>query len=165
MSLIKTINHRIRPTRFFAIVCSDISQQESLSLTLKVNVDMKRILLSIVTIMLTVCSATSAEDKRPGTVTIEKRSVSYEAALRVAQEAMATAKKSNTDVAVVVVDSAGIPLVLLRADNATEQFVTGATRKAWTSANLRNSTALSWRISSRVKKISASSPTFAMPSF
>ena len=90
--------------------------------------------------MLTVCSATSAEDKRPGAVTIEKRSVSYEAALRVAQEAMATAKKSNTDVAVVVVDSAGIPLVLLRADNATEQFVTGATRKAWTSVNFRNST-------------------------
>lgn len=101
---------------------------------------MKRILLLIVAIMLTVCSVTSAEDKRPGTVTIEKRSVSYEAALRVAQEAMATAKKSNTDVAVAVLDCSGIPLVTLRADNATEQFVTGATRKAWTSVNLRNST-------------------------
>lgn len=101
---------------------------------------MKRILLIIVAVQLTIFSANAAENNWPDGMVAEKRSVSYKAALRVAQEAMATAKKSNTDVAVAVVDSTGIPPVLLRTDNATEQFCTGATRKALAAINFRNST-------------------------
>lgn len=106
----------------------------------KVNIDMKRILLFGVAIILIAQSATAAEENRPGAVTIKKQSVSYSAALKIAQEALLTAKKNNIPIAVAVLDCSGIPLVILRADNATEQFVTGATRKAWTSVNLHSST-------------------------
>ena len=62
------------------------------------------------------------------------------AMMSIYQEAMATAKQNNTDIAVVVVDSSAIPLVVLRADKATEQFVTDTTCKAWTNISFRNST-------------------------
>lgn len=37
-------------------------------------------------------------------------------------------------------DEAGIPLVILRTDYGTEHVVTGATDKAWTALNFKNST-------------------------
>lgn len=76
----------------------------------------------------------------PARATVEKRSITLEAALAIAQVALKAGKEKGADVAVVVVDQAGIPLVLLRADSGTEQFVTGATRKAWTAINFRAST-------------------------
>ena len=63
-----------------------------------------------------------------------------EAALAIARVALKAGMERGSDVAVVVVDQAGIPLVVLRADNGTEQFIEGATQKAWTSVNFRAST-------------------------
>ncbi len=74
------------------------------------------------------------------TSVVNKVSISAEEAYRIAHIAISEAKKANTDVAVVISDQAGLPLVMLRTDNATEQFVTGATRKAWTAVNFRAST-------------------------
>lgn len=73
-------------------------------------------------------------------VTVQKRSISLEAALSVARAGLQAGKAKGANVAVAVVDEAGLPLVVLRADNATEQFVTGAESKAWTAVNLRAST-------------------------
>jgi uncharacterized protein GlcG (DUF336 family) len=72
--------------------------------------------------------------------TVQRHSISMEAALAIARVALKAGTDNGTDVAVVVVDNAGIPLVLLRADNGTEQFVEGATQKAWTAVNFRAST-------------------------
>jgi uncharacterized protein GlcG (DUF336 family) len=70
----------------------------------------------------------------------EKRSVTSDAALAIAQVAMKAGKEKGNEVAVAVVDQAGILLVLLRSDYGTEQFVDGATDKAWTSVNFKAST-------------------------
>jgi uncharacterized protein GlcG (DUF336 family) len=72
--------------------------------------------------------------------TVERRSITMEAALAIAQVALKAGKEKGTDVAVAVVDQAGTPLVVLRADNGTQQFVEGATQKAWTAVNFRAST-------------------------
>jgi uncharacterized protein GlcG (DUF336 family) len=71
---------------------------------------------------------------------ISKESVSAETALAIAQEGLKAGQERGVEVAIVVVDQAGLPLVLLRSDNATEQFVEGATQKAWTALNLKAST-------------------------
>ena len=95
--------------------------------------------------ILTVCSlAQSPKRSIPhpnAPVVTEKQSVSFEAALAIARLAIAEGKKKGADhLAVTVVDQAGIPLVVLRTDTGTEQFVTGATRKAWTAVNFKAST-------------------------
>ena len=85
----------------------------------------------------------SQQSNTLGTVkqtTVQRRSISLEAALSIAQVGLKAGKAKGADVAVAVVDQAGLPLVVLRADNATEQFVTGAESKAWTAVNLRGST-------------------------
>lgn len=71
---------------------------------------------------------------------IEKRSITSEAALAIARVGLKAGQEKKSDVAVAVVDQAGLLLVLLRADNGTQQFVEGATQKAWTSLNFRAST-------------------------
>jgi uncharacterized protein GlcG (DUF336 family) len=76
----------------------------------------------------------------PAQPTTQRRSISMEAALAVARVALKAGADKGTDVAVVVVDQAGIPLVVLRADDGTEQFIAGATQKAWTSVNFGAST-------------------------
>lgn len=76
-----------------------------------------------------------------GSPLVEKKSVSFDAALGVAQKTLEAATERKCVVAVAVVDASGIPLVLLRQDGGTEQFVEGATAKAWTAVNLRDSTA------------------------
>jgi uncharacterized protein GlcG (DUF336 family) len=75
-----------------------------------------------------------------GRATTDKRSVTAEAALAIAQVALKTAKEKGNEVAVAVVDQEGIPLVVLRSDYGTEQFVTGAIDKAWTAVNFKAST-------------------------
>lgn len=62
------------------------------------------------------------------------------AALRIAQEALAFGKAKGANMAIVVVDNSGLPLVTLRDDDATEQFAEGARQKAWTAVNLKDST-------------------------
>jgi uncharacterized protein GlcG (DUF336 family) len=71
---------------------------------------------------------------------MQKRSVTAEAALAVAQVAMKAGKEKGNEVAVAVVDQEGIPLVVLRSDHGTEQFVTGAIDKGWTAVNFKAST-------------------------
>jgi len=87
-----------------------------------------------------ISAQTADAPARPAQPLAQKRSVSMEAALAIARVALKAGLDRGSDVAVVVVDQAGIPLVLLRADNGTEQFIEGATQKAWTSVNFRAST-------------------------
>ena len=76
----------------------------------------------------------------PSAPTIQKRSITSEAALAIAQIALKAGREKGNEVAVAVVDQAGILLVLLRSDYGTEQFVEGATDKAWTAINFKAST-------------------------
>lgn len=71
---------------------------------------------------------------------VEKKSVSMEAALAIARVGLKAGQEKKSDVAVAVVDQSGTLLVLLRADNGTQQFVEGATQKAWTAVNFKAST-------------------------
>ncbi len=73
-------------------------------------------------------------------VTMTRTTITMDAALTVAQEALKFGATKGANMAVAIVDDAGIPLVMLRANGATEQFVEGATQKAWTSINLKDST-------------------------
>lgn len=93
---------------------------------------------AVVTVM-GVQPAISAEGTASSTVS--NVSISSQEALRIARIALDEGKRLKSDVAVVVAGQSGLPLVMLRSDRATEQFVTGATRKAWTSINFRASTA------------------------
>ena len=72
--------------------------------------------------------------------TIQKKSVTADAALAIALIALKAAKDKGSQVAVAVVDQAGIPLVLLRTDYGTERSVGVATDKAWTAVNYKHST-------------------------
>jgi len=71
---------------------------------------------------------------------VRKISVTSSAALVIAQRALKAARDRGGEAAVAVVDQEGIPLVVLRTDYGTEQFVTGATDKAWTAVNFKDST-------------------------
>lgn len=71
---------------------------------------------------------------------VSRKSVSFEAAQEIARAALDEAARRECAGAVVIVDDKAIPLVVLRQDLASEQFITGATRKAWTAVNLRGST-------------------------
>lgn len=64
-----------------------------------------------------------------------------ETALTAAQAALAHCRKAGHQVAVAVVDRAGVPQVLLRDRFAGAHTVEVATRKAWTAASFRMSTA------------------------
>lgn len=83
----------------------------------------------------------TAAPKPPTTpALVTKTSISAQAALNIAQVGVQAGRERNSDVAIAIVDQAGLLLVLLRTDGATEQFVEGAIQKAWTALNLRTST-------------------------
>lgn len=69
-----------------------------------------------------------------------KPSVTLAAALTIAQKCLEFGRTKGAHMAVVVTDQSGLPLVMLRDDQASEQFVDGATSKAWTAVNLKDST-------------------------
>jgi uncharacterized protein GlcG (DUF336 family) len=71
---------------------------------------------------------------------VRKAGVTAEAALLIAQAAVKAIKDMGNEGAVAVVDQAGIPLVVLRTDYGTQQYVEGATDKAWTAVNFKDST-------------------------
>lgn len=75
-----------------------------------------------------------------GSALVTTRSISASAALAVAQVGLQAGRDRQCEEAVAVVDRAGTLLVQLRTDGASEQFVEGASRKAWTALNLRAST-------------------------
>src|SRR5260370_17518158 len=101
------------------------------------------LIASGLTIALAISPAISHGDDNPpahGRAKIQKRSVTAESALAIAQVALKLGKEKGNEVAVAVVDQEGIPLVVLRSDYSTEQFVTGAIDKAWTAVNFKAST-------------------------
>lgn len=68
------------------------------------------------------------------TLWIEKRSIRQEAALALAQAAMAEARALNKDIAVCVADAQGAPLVLLRMEQCGAPIADFAREKAYTAA-------------------------------
>lgn len=69
-----------------------------------------------------------------------KPSITCAAALIIAEKCMALGKSKGAHMSIVVADQSGLPLVLLRDDQASEQFADGAKSKAWTAVNLKDST-------------------------
>ncbi len=73
--------------------------------------------------------------------TFASKSLTPETALAAARAALDACRKQNFQVAVAVVDRAGIAQVLLRDRFAGAHTVDAATRKAWTAASFRIPTA------------------------
>lgn len=68
------------------------------------------------------------------------RSISLAAAQQAAQTALSSCQKKGAMVAVVVVDRAGVPLVMLRDSLAGMHTPEAASRKAWTAVSFKNGT-------------------------
>ena len=93
-------------------------------------------------------SLAQAQESAPSTHTVE--TLTLDSAIKIAQYALKQSHENGaTNVAIVVVDFAARPLVMLRDDNATEHPLIAAERKAWTAANYRDSTK---NVLSRIKK-------------
>lgn len=104
---------------------------------------MRYFVLAAIAAMQYSCSAVWSQSTEQTVVkqaVVQRPSVSFEAALSIAQAAYKAGKGMGFDFAVCVVDGAGLPLVVLRTDNGTEHCVDTATSKAWTAVNFRNST-------------------------
>jgi uncharacterized protein GlcG (DUF336 family) len=84
---------------------------------------------------LAACAATSAQE---GTFT--SRSLTTETALTAANAALQSCRKQGYQVAVAVVDRAGLVQALLRDRFAGAHTVEVATNKAWTAASFRTAT-------------------------
>jgi len=80
------------------------------------------------------------------TATYAVRQLTEETALRAAQAALASCRSSGYQVAVAVVDRAGLTQVLLRDRFAGAHTVEVSMNKAWTAASTRTSTAEIQRI-------------------
>ena len=83
------------------------------------------------------CVATAATAQAP---TFTVRALTPEAALKAAQAALEKCRAQGYQVAVAVVDRAGITQVLLRDRHAGPHTVEVATNKAWTAVSFRTST-------------------------
>jgi uncharacterized protein GlcG (DUF336 family) len=95
----------------------------------------KSIFLS--TSLLAACSVALAQD-----ATFQIKSLTPESALTAAKAAMDSCRKSGYQVAVAVVDRAGLTQVVLRDRFAGPHTVDVATNKAWTASSMRMSSAL-----------------------
>lgn len=85
----------------------------------------------------------AAAQSTPAAGTYQLRMLTPETALAAARAALESCRRQNFQVAVVVVDRAGIAQVLLRDRFAGPHTVDIATQKAWTAASFRtNTTAL-----------------------
>lgn len=92
---------------------------------------MKKNLRNLLPVLLLAASGVQADDA----LTIEIKKLSLEAALTIAQEALATCRKEGVQVAVTVVDRAGQPQVVLRDVLAPELTLTISGQKAYTAAS------------------------------
>ena len=90
---------------------------------------------SLYPLLLTVATAASAQD-----ATFATRQLTPETALSAARAALDSCRKSGYQVAVAVVDRAGITQVLLRDRFAGAHTVEVASNKAWTAASFRTGT-------------------------
>jgi uncharacterized protein GlcG (DUF336 family) len=95
---------------------------------------MKRIVLALVTVA-ALASPVRAEDPL-----VVSKSLSPELALDCARAALAECRKRGFQVAVAVVDRAGLTQVLLRDRFAGAHTVPTATGKAWTAASFKTAT-------------------------
>ena len=84
------------------------------------------------------CAATAAVGAEPPTFSL--RSLTPEAALKAAQAALARCRSDGYQVAVAVVDRAGITQVVLRDRLAGPHTVEFASNKAWTALSFRTHT-------------------------
>ena len=75
------------------------------------------------------------------TPTVTQASLSLSAAVRIAQLAVQNCARQGYNVTATVVDRAGITLAVARAENAGPHTVDASSRKAYTSASARNTTA------------------------
>jgi uncharacterized protein GlcG (DUF336 family) len=78
-----------------------------------------------------------AQAQAPAPATYSVKLLTPETALAAAQAALASCRKAGYQVAVAVVDRAGLLQVLLRDRFAGAHTVEAATRKAWTAASFR----------------------------
>ncbi len=85
--------------------------------------------------------ALAAASAQAQPASFQTRSMTPETALKAAQAALAHCRSLNTQVAVAVVDRAGLVQVLLRDRFAGAHTLEMATNKAWTAASFRTSTA------------------------
>lgn len=88
-----------------------------------------------------VASALQAASAQTAEATFSTRSLTVETALRAAQAALASCRKTGFQVGVAVTDRSGSLQVYLRDRFAGAHTIEVATRKAWTSASFRMSTA------------------------
>jgi uncharacterized protein GlcG (DUF336 family) len=86
-------------------------------------------------VLLMLVTSVSAQD-----ATFQVKSLTPETALIAAKAAMESCRKQGYQVAVSVVDRAGLPQVFLRDRFAGAHTVDVATNKAWTAASFRTST-------------------------
>ena len=100
-------------------------------------------LLALMAAVALSAAAQSAQSPPAGGGTYQLRMLTPETALAAARAALESCRRQNFQVAVVVVDRAGIEQVLLRDRFAGPHTVDIATQKAWTAVSFRtNTTAL-----------------------
>lgn len=90
--------------------------------------------------LLAAAALPAAAQSAPAGGTYELRMLTPETALAAARAALESCRRQNYQVAVVVVDRAGITQVLLRDRFAGPHTVDIATQKAWTAASFRTDT-------------------------
>jgi uncharacterized protein GlcG (DUF336 family) len=93
-----------------------------------------------------------ADAAEPATYTV--RQLTEETALRAAQAAIASCRRSGYQVAVAVVDRAGVAQVVLRDRFAGAHTIEVSMGKAWTAASTRTSTAEIQRMTAPGEKLS-----------
>ena len=92
------------------------------------------------TALLAALALPAAAQSAPAAATYELRMLTPETALAAARAALESCRRQNYQVAVAVVDRAGITQVLLRDRFAGPHTVDIATQKAWTAASFRTDT-------------------------
>ena len=100
---------------------------------------MKRLTLTLTTLLAVPCGGGYAADNSPSTYTF--KSLSVEAASKAAWGAIFECRKKGYSVAVAVVDRGGNTQALLRDRFAGPHTLETALRKAWTANSFRQSTA------------------------
>src|SRR4051812_11746519 len=97
-------------------------------------------LLVVAAVLLQSTSAQTARAQSQSQGVVNQRTLSLGLAKAIAEAALAECKTKGYNTAVVVVDRAGQPIVMLRDENATAQMTEMARRKAFTARMFRMST-------------------------
>ncbi|WP_230655689.1 GlcG/HbpS family heme-binding protein [Psychrobacter sp. I-STPA10] len=92
-------------------------------------------------LLMTAIAAQAAPSAQIIQATVDSRSISSDAAVQVAQQAVAQCKADGYAVTATVVDAAGTPLVQIRDDKAGPHTLSSSYRKAFTAVSLKKPTA------------------------